>query len=82
MEPDTGRILMTEVIVDGPTVLTTMQVSYQAPPLLGFLVPVEMHETYVMAKRRYKIEGTATYSNFRQFTVQTNEAIVPPKDQP
>jgi hypothetical protein len=82
VEPDTGRILMTEVIVEGPTVLTTIQVSYQAEPLVGFLVPVEMHETYVSRKRNYKIEGTAVYSNFRQFTVKTDEKIGPIKEEP
>ncbi len=82
VDPDTGRILMTEIVIEGPTIVTTMQVSYQAEPLVGFLVPIEMHETYVTAKKRYKIEGTATYSNFRQFTVQTDEKIGPIKEEP
>jgi hypothetical protein len=82
VDPGTGRILMTELVIEAPTVVTTVQVSYQAEPLVGFLVPVEMHETYVVPKRKYRIEGTATYSNFRQFTVKTNEKLRSAKDEP
>jgi hypothetical protein len=82
VDPGTGRILMTELIVESAVVVTTIQVSYQAEPLVGFLVPVEMHETYVIPKRKYRIEGTATYGNFRQFTVKTNEKVQSVKDQP
>ena len=82
VEPETGRILMTELDIDTPIVRSTIQVSYQSEPVVGFLVPVEMHETYVIPKRNYHIVGAATYSNFRQFTVKTNESIGPVKDVP
>jgi hypothetical protein len=82
VEPDTGRILMTELNIDTPTVRSTIQVSYQSEPLVGFLVPVEMRERYVQPKQRYQITGSATYGNFRHFTVKTNESIAPPKDVP
>jgi hypothetical protein len=82
VEPDTGRVLMTEINIDTPTVRSTIQVSYQSEPVVGFLVPVEMHERYLLPKQRYQITGTATYGNFRQFTVKTSESIVPPKDVP
>jgi hypothetical protein len=82
VEPDTGRVLMTEITIETPTVDSTMQVSYQSEPLLGFLVPVEMREQYVTRKRNYRLSGTATYGNFRQFTVRTDEAIAPPKGLP
>ena len=82
VEPDTGRVLMTEITIETPTVESTTQVSYQSEPLLGFLVPVEMREQYTARKRTYRLSGTATYGNFRQFTVKTNEAIAPPKDPP
>jgi hypothetical protein len=82
VEPDTGRVLMTEITIETPTVESTTQVSYQSEPLLGFLVPVEMREQYVVRKRNYRLSGTATYGNFRQFTVRTDEAIVPPKGLP
>jgi hypothetical protein len=82
VEPETGRILMTEIEIDTPTVESVTQVSYQSEPLLGFLVPVEMRETYLMPKRNYRMTGTATYGNFRQFTVKTEESVASPKDLP
>jgi len=80
VEPDTGRILMTEIDIDTPTVRSTIQVSYQSEPVVGFLVPVEMRERYLMPRRNYQVTGTATYDNFRQFTVKTDESIAPPKE--
>jgi hypothetical protein len=82
VEPDTGRILMTEIDIDTPTVRSTIQVSYQSEPVIGFLVPVEMREQYLMPRRNYQVTGTATYGNFRQFTVRTDESIAPPKELP
>jgi hypothetical protein len=86
VETDTGRVLMTELVVDSTSVRSSIQVSYQSEPLVGFLVPVEMRESYTMSPpSRYRIDGTASYGNFRQFTVKTNELIVPAgsvKDSP
>lgn len=82
VEPDTGRILMTELNIDTSSVESTIQVSYQSEPLVGFLVPIEMRERYAMPKRAYQLTGTATYGNFRHFTVKTNETIAAPKDLP
>jgi hypothetical protein len=53
-------------------------VSYQSAPIAGLLLPVEMRETYVVKKRFYTLEGTATYGNFRQFNVTTAETIGQP----
>jgi hypothetical protein len=76
VETDTGRVLMTELIVDSSLVRSLIQVSYQSEPLVGFLVPVEMRESYASSPpSRYRIDGTATYGNFRQFTVRTNELV-------
>jgi hypothetical protein len=76
VETDTGRVVMTELAVDSALVRSSIQVSYQSEPLVGFLVPVEMRETYAASPpSRYRIDGTATYGNFRQFTVKTNESI-------
>jgi hypothetical protein len=78
VEPETGRVLMTELIVDSRRVRSSTQVSYQSEPLIGFLVPVEMREDYLLPRPvYYRIEGTATYDNFRQFVVKTNETLVP-----
>ena len=78
VDPDTSRVLLTEFIVEAKTVRSTIRVSYQSEPIAGVLVPVEMRETYVIKKRFYTFEGTATYGNFRQFSVTTVESIADP----
>jgi hypothetical protein len=78
VDPETSRVLLTEFIVEAKTVRSTIRVSYQSEPIAGVLVPVEMRETYVVKKRFYTFEGTATYGNFRQFSVSTVESIADP----
>ena len=75
--PDTGAVLMTELVMDSRAVRGVIDVSYQSEPLLGFRVPVEMRERYVT--RNERVEGVATYGRFRQFQVRTDENIaIPP----
>ena len=64
INPANGSILISEMIVDGGGVIATVTVSYQSEPLVGFLVPVEMRETYIRAGER--ISGRAEYGKFRQ----------------
>ncbi len=78
VDPETGRVLMTELVVEAKTVRTTIRVSYQSEPLAGFLLPIEMRETYVLKGRFYTLEGAATYGNFRRFSVDTVEEIGEP----
>ena len=58
---------------------TTVRVSYESKPLVKFPRPAELRETYAVehGSRFYTFEGTATYRNFRQFTVTTHEQIRP-----
>jgi hypothetical protein len=63
IDPTTGRVLISELIVDGGGVIATVTVSYQSEPLMGFLVPVEMRETYV--RNPELITGRAEYGKFR-----------------
>jgi hypothetical protein len=79
VDPETSRVLITELVNEAKTVRTTIRVSYQSPPLDGVLLPVEMRETYLLKKRFYTFEGEATYGNFRRFTVNTVESIGTPK---
>jgi hypothetical protein len=79
VDPETSRVLMTELIVEAKTVRTTIRVSFQSEPLAGCLLPIEMRETHVMKGRFYTFEAAATYSNFRRFTVNTEESIGDPK---
>lgn len=81
VDPDTSRVLMTELVVEAKTVRSTIRVSYQSEPLAGLLLPIEMRETYVVRKRFYMLEGVATYGNFRQFSVTTDESIAEPARQ-
>ena len=79
VDPETGRILITELVNEAKTIRTTIRVSYQSQPLDGVLLPVEMRETYVLKGRFYTFDGEATYGNFRRFAVNTEESIAPPK---
>ena len=80
IEPATGKVLMSELTADSSAVRATIDVSYQSEPLLGFLVPIEMRERYEGRRDSTLIEGNATYGNFRQFQVRTEERIAPRKD--
>ena len=63
INPSDGAVLISELIVDGGGVIATVTVSYQSEPLMGFLVPIEMRESYVRSGER--ISGHAVYSKFR-----------------
>jgi len=63
INPSDGSVLISEVIFDGGGVIATVTVSYQSEPLMGFLVPVEMRESYLRNPER--ITGHAQYSRFR-----------------
>lgn len=63
IDPTTGSVLISELIVDGGGVIATVTVSYQSEPLMGFLVPIEMRESY--ARYGERIGGRAQYSRFR-----------------
>jgi hypothetical protein len=65
IEPDTGRVLMSELSAGDRRVHGTIDVSYQSEPLVGVLVPVEMREDYANRSGSH-ITGVATYGRFRQ----------------
>lgn len=67
IEPDTGRVLMTELISEDRQVRGTVDVSFQSEPLLGLLVPIEMRERYDGRRNGALITCAATYSGFRKF---------------
>jgi outer membrane lipoprotein-sorting protein len=81
VDPDTSQVLLTELVVEAKTVRSTFRVSFRSEPVAGLPVPVEMRETYTAKKRFYTLEGTATYSNFRQFSVTTVESVGEPASQ-
>ena len=63
IDPSTGAVLISEMIVDGAGLIATVTVSYQSEPLMGFLVPIEMRESYLRYGER--ITGHAVYGKFR-----------------
>jgi hypothetical protein len=65
IEPETGRVLMSEVISENRHVRATIDVSYQSEPLMGVLVPIEMREWYDGGPGKTHIEAVATYGRFR-----------------
>jgi hypothetical protein len=73
----TGRILRTEHISEDTTVRAVIDVTYRAEPGLDLLVPGEMRENYLVRRSEVRIDGRASYSRFRQFTVTTTEKPKP-----
>ena len=66
IDPATGRVLVSELVVDNRTLRATIDVSFQSEPLLDMLVPVAMHERYEGKKTGSIVEGRATYGRFRR----------------
>lgn len=77
IDPASGAITQSELIVEDAVVKATVNVTYRADTDLGFLVPAEMRETYLAG--RDHIEGRATYGRFRKFQVNVDEQIRPVK---
>jgi hypothetical protein len=79
IEPETGRVRLSELLIEDPIVRTVIDVAYEVDPALGHLVPIEMRERYDNTHDRSIIEGRATYAKFRRFGVSTDETIDAPK---
>jgi hypothetical protein len=75
IEPDSGRVLMSELVARDRSVHATIDVSYQSDPLVGCLVPIEMREDY-QDRRGSHITGAASYGRFRQFQVNVDETFL------
>lgn len=73
----TGRILRTEQISEDTAVRAVIDVTYRSERGLDLLVPAEMRENYLIRRSEVRIDGRATYSRFRQFTVTTSEKPKP-----
>src|SRR5262245_4482087 len=75
--PD-AEVLMTELGIEDYSLSATIHVAYDRKAGLAAAVPIEMHELYLnRLNNSTKVEGTATYSNFRQFDVKVDEQIAP-----
>ena len=76
VEPDTGVILRSEMILGGSRRLSaraTITVTYRLEPSLGFRVPIEMQERYDNPRRKRDdvVITQAMYSDFRRFDWRT-----------
>jgi hypothetical protein len=76
IDPVTGAVLMSELMLRNSEVTAIIDVSYLDEPTLGFRVPQEMRERYRTPSER--VDGVASYSRFRQFQVKTAESIGKP----
>ena len=74
IEASSGRVLVTELVLEDSEVDSTITVKYQADEGMGHLVPVEMRERYGNRRAASGSDGTATYSRFRRFQVQVDES--------
>jgi len=69
----TGRILRTSLVTEDTELRAAIDVTYKAEVGLDLLVPAEMREVYNVRRSDARIDGRATYSHYRQFTVTTTE---------
>lgn len=79
IESTTGRVLRTELIAQDTNLRAIIDVSYRIDPAVNVLVPGEMREIYNVRAGDGRIDGRASYSHFRQFTVETTEKTEKPK---
>jgi hypothetical protein len=76
IEPAGGRILRAEASIDpGLGVTGTLDVTFEHDNRMGFAVPSKMTERYTNRNLVVVSAGEATYSNYRRFTVDTEERI-------
>ena len=74
IEAASGAVVASELVVKDPDVSALVDVRYALEPDLGVRVPVEMRERY-SDRSGSRVEGTASYSNFRQFQVEVDEGL-------
>ena len=75
--PSSGHVVMTELRIEDYTLGAVIHVTYRPQPGIEELMPAAMHEMYENRLNNRRVEGTATYSNFRQFNVAVDEQIAP-----
>ena len=76
IDPASGRILRADLTVDpGLGITGTLDVTFEHDDRMGFAVPSKMTERYTNRNLVNVSSGEATYSNYRRFTVDTEENI-------
>lgn len=74
LEPATGRVLMSELALESAAWGSVIAARYRPDEQMGHDVPVEMRERYDHRRTTSRIDGTATYRNYREFQVIVSEA--------
>ena len=77
-DPASGVILKTSMWVADAAVLATVTVDFREDEAMALWVPAQMTEHYRAATGSEEIRCTATYSNYRKFTVSTEEVVEKP----
>jgi hypothetical protein len=75
IDPSTGAILMSELVLEDRNLRATLDVRYKADDHVGLMLPIEMREQYEDRRGKSRIDGVATYGRFRQFQVTVDEKI-------
>jgi len=89
IEPDSGRIVRSELVIDSMGMFGSVTVTFGPAPKLIPWMPLEMQDLYRLRERSaasaasrettslllMSVEGHASYKNFRTFNVNTNEII-------
>jgi hypothetical protein len=81
MDRLTSQVYMTEIGVEDSWLKAVIHVAYGTVDGLSVPVPIAMHERYDNKLNRMRVEGSATYANFRKFTVAVDENIAPINDK-
>ena len=74
IDPDSGRVLSSELVAESSSLRARIDVTYAFEPAMGFFVPREMREKYALNDGS-TIEGKATYAKFRRYQVTVNETV-------
>lgn len=73
VEPATGRVLLTELVLSAAMVSSNITTRYAHNGTMGHSVPVEMRERYINWNNRQRVNGAAGYTRFRRFQVRVEE---------
>jgi hypothetical protein len=77
IDPDTGRVLGSELVAEDPSIRGIIDVAYELEPTSGLLAPESMRERYDITRDHSRVDGEATYTKFRQFQVKVDEKLAP-----
>jgi hypothetical protein len=77
VEADTGRVRMTEILLEQPSLRAKITTTFRFDERFNIAVPAEMREEYTFDTGT-RVNAVATYDRFRRFNVATDENIATP----